>query len=109
MHIKRCTDSIDQANISRYKDLQQIKAANKGLLNHYSQKMISSISRLQDKSSEVVESNIQRNSRCLYLSNTTAVYDSYSIRKSFSQSPDSNQTTPQKCSIFSQETTTHRR
>ena len=61
--------------------------------------MISSISRLQDKSSEFVESNIQRNSRGLYLSNTTAIYDSSSIRKSFSQSPESNQTTPQKGSI----------
>ena len=63
-------------------------------------KMISSISRLQDKSSEVVESNIQRNSRGLFLSNTTAIYNSSSIRKSFSQSPESNQTTPQKDSIF---------
>ena len=46
MHIKRCTASIDKAHISRYKELQQIKAAKKGLLNDYSQKMISSISRL---------------------------------------------------------------
>ena len=66
MHIKRCTASIDQAHLSRYKELQKIKAAKKELLNDYSQKMISSISRLQDKSSEVVESNIQRNSRGLY-------------------------------------------
>ena len=58
MHIKRCTASIDQGHISRYKELHQIKAAKKSLLNDYSQKMISSISRLQDKSSEVVESNI---------------------------------------------------
>ena len=36
MHIKRCTASIDQAHISRYKELQQIKAAKKGLLNYYS-------------------------------------------------------------------------
>ena len=32
MHIKRCTASIDQAHISRYKELQQIKVAKKGLL-----------------------------------------------------------------------------
>ena len=94
MHIKRCTASIDQAHISRYKELQQIKAAKKGLINDYSHKMISSISRLQDKSSEVFESNIQRNSRGLFLSNTTAIYDSSSISKSFSQSPESNQTPP---------------
>ena len=66
MHIKRCAASIDQDYVSRYKELQQIRAAKKGLLNDYSQKMISSISRLQDKSSEVVESNIQRNSRGMY-------------------------------------------
>ena len=62
--------------------------------------MISSISRLQDKSSEVVESNIQCNSGCLYLSNTNAIYDSSCISKSFSQSPESNQTSSQKGSIF---------
>ena len=99
MHIKRCTTSIDQAHISRYKDLQLIKASKKGLLNDYSQKMISSVSRLHDKSSEFVESNIQRNSRGLYLSNTTAIYYSSSTSKSFRQSPDSNQKTPQKGSI----------
>ena len=27
MHIKQCTSSIDQAHISRYKELQKIKAA----------------------------------------------------------------------------------
>ena len=96
MHIKRCTASIDQAHISRYKELQQIKDAKKSLLNDYSQKMISSISRSQDKSSEVVESNIQRNSRGLLLSNTTAIYDSSSISKSFSQSTESNQTSSQR-------------
>ena len=100
MHIKRFTASIDKDCISRYKELQQIKAAKKGLLNYYSQKMISSRSRLQDKSSEVVESNIQRNSRGLYLSNNTTRYDSSSISKSFSQSPGSNQTGSQKGSIF---------
>ena len=109
MHIKRCTASIDQAHLSRYKELQQIKASKKGLLKYYSQKMISSISRLQDKSSEVVESNIQRNSRGLYLSNTTAIYDSSYIRKSFSQYPESNQTTPQRGSmVFTEDNNTHK-
>ena len=62
--------------------------------------MISSISCLQDKSSEAVEANIQRNSRGLFLSKTTAIYDSSSISRSFSQSPESNQTSPQKGSMF---------
>ena len=69
--------------------------------------MISSVSRLQDKSSEVVESNIQRNSRGLYLSNTTSIYDSLSISKRFSQSPESNQTTLQKVQFFSGDNNTH--
>ena len=67
MHIKRCTALIYQYYISRYKELQQIKAAKKGILNDYSQKMISFMSHLQDKLSEVVESNIQRKSRGLFL------------------------------------------
>ena len=33
MHINICTASIDQAYLSRYKELQQIKAAKKSLLN----------------------------------------------------------------------------
>ena len=109
MHIKRCTASIDQAYLSRYKQLQKIIAAKKGLLNDYSQKMISSVSRLQDKSSEVVESNIQRNPRGMYSSNITAIYDLSSCSTICSQSPESNPTNPQKSSIFSQDTITHRR
>ena len=66
MHIERCFDSIYQYHLLRYKDLKLIKAAKKGLINDYSHKMISSISRLQDNSSEVVESNIQLNSRGMY-------------------------------------------
>ena len=56
---------ICQYHLSRYKDPKIIKAVNKGIINNYLYKMISSISRLKDKSSEVVESNIQRNSRCM--------------------------------------------
>ena len=96
MHIHRCPASIDQAYLSRYKELHKIKAAKKGRLNDYSQKMISSISRLQDKSSEVVESNTQRYPRVLFLSNTTAIYDSSSIRNIFIQSPEINQKSSQK-------------
>ena len=38
MHIKICTSSIDQDYLSRYKDLKQIKASKKGLINDHSQK-----------------------------------------------------------------------
>ena len=43
MHIKRCTASTDQDYLSRYKELHKIKSAKKGLLNDYSQKIISSV------------------------------------------------------------------
>ena len=62
--------------------------------------MISSISRLQDKSSEVFESNIQRNSRGLHSSNTTAICDTSSFSTSCIKSPERNPTTPQKGSFF---------
>ena len=55
IHINICRASIDQAYLSKYKGLQKIKDSKKGILINYSQKMISSISRLQDRSSEVVE------------------------------------------------------
>ena len=72
-------------------------------------KMISSISHLQDNSSEVVKSNIQRNSRGMYSSNITAKSDISSFSTSCSKSPERNPKTPQKGSIVSWETITHRR
>ena len=109
MHINKCITSIDQAYLSKYKELQKTKAANKGLLNDYSQKIIYSISRLQDNSSEVIESNIQRNSRGMSSSNITATSDTSSFSTSCRKSPESNQITPQKGSIFLWETIIHRR
>ena len=96
MHIKICIASTDQAYLSIYKDLQLMKAAKKGILNDYLHNMISSISRLQDKSSEVVESNIQRNSRGMSSSNLTATYDTSSFSTSCSTSPYNNKIPPQK-------------
>ena len=66
MHINRFTASIDQAYLPIYKKLYKIKPATKGLLNEYEQKIIYSISRVHDKSSEVVESNIQGDYRGMY-------------------------------------------
>ena len=101
MHAHKAMHSFNQSSsYIKIQGVTAIKAANKGLLNDYSQKMIYSISRLQEKSSEVVEANSQRNSRGLFLSNTTAKYDSSSISRSFSQSTESNQAPPQKGSIF---------
>ena len=62
--------------------------------------MISSISLLQDISSEAVESNIQRNSRGMSSPNITATSDTSSFSTSCSTSPERNQSTPQKVSIF---------
>ena len=62
--------------------------------------MISSISRLEDKLSEVVESNIQGNSRGMYASNITAKYDTSSFSTSCNTSPESSKTTNQKGSII---------
>ena len=51
-------------------------------------------------SSEVVDSNIHRNSGCMYSSNITAISDTSSLNTSCRKSPDINRTTPQKGSIF---------
>ena len=67
--------SIDQYYISRYKDLHQIKSSKKGLINDYLKKKISSISRVQDKSSKVVEKNIWLKSRGMSSSNIYATSD----------------------------------
>ena len=62
--------------------------------------MISSISLLQDKSSGIVESNIQCKSRGMYSLNITKTYDTSSLSTRCIISPESNQMTPQKGSIF---------
>ena len=100
MHIKRLQTSVYQPRLSIYKDLQIIKAVKKGLLNDYLQKMISSVSCLQDKSLEVVESNLQHNSRGMSSSDLTATSDKSPFSTLRCTSPDNNQITPQKCSIF---------
>ena len=43
IHINSSFAAIDKSHLSIYKDLQLIKAANKGLINGYSHKMISSV------------------------------------------------------------------
>ena len=63
MHINRSRNSTNQDHLSRYKDLQKIKATKKCLFNDNLKNKLSSISCLQDKLSEVVHSNIHLNSR----------------------------------------------
>ena len=62
--------------------------------------MISSISRLQDKSLEVVKSNIQCNSNGISSSNLTETSDTSSFSTSYSSSLYSNGVTPQEGSVF---------
>ena len=76
------------------------KSAKKGLINDYSYRVISSISCLQDTSSEVIKSNIQFNSISMYLSNLTTMSDIYSFGTGPSTSSNSNQINHQKGSIF---------
>ena len=104
MHIKIRRDSTNQAHLLRYKDLHQIKSSDKGLLNEYkkrissnaNRKWISSISHLQDRSSEFVESNIQRNSRGMSSSNIAATYDASSFSSSYITSPSKQSSSSQK-------------
>ena len=100
MHIKRCRASIYQARLSIYKELQIIKPDKKFLLNDYFHEVVSSVSRLQDKLSEVVGSNIYRNSRGVYLSNIISASDTSSFSTRCSTSSDNNQIRNQKDSIF---------
>ena len=72
LHINSCFSDIDQSHLSIYKNIQLIKSSKRIIINDYLQKSISSVSRLQDKSSEVVDSNIQINYRGMYSSNLTA-------------------------------------
>ena len=107
MHIYIWFGSINQYHLSIYKDLKAIKTTKKGLINNYYQNMISSVSLLHDKSSEYVESNIQHNSRGMSSSNITALSDASYFRTRCITSPDSNQKSCQKGSIFLLVITTH--
>ena len=100
MHIEIFSSHIYQDHLSRYNYQYLIKASNMGLINDYSRKMIYSISVLQDTSSEVVESNIKRNSSDVSSSNITATSDISSCITSCRKSSNSNQVDHQKGSIF---------
>ena len=82
------------------KGITENQSAKKGLINYYSQKLIFSISQLQDNSSEVAESNIQRKPRGIYSSNITALSNTSFFSTICSTSPERNPETLQKGSIF---------
>ena len=110
MHIKRYTASIDQSHISRYKELQKIKAAKKGILNDYSQKMISSISRLQKKSHQKLLSIIFSVTQevCSYQILLQYIIHPLSAKVLSNLVREIKQVL-KKVQFFSWETTTHRR
>ena len=60
----------------------------------------SSISRLQDKSSKVVQSNIKRNSRGVSSSNRTATSDTTFFNTSCIPSPENNKIIPKRFNVF---------
>ena len=96
MHINSCDYAIDKSNLSIYKYLLYFIANKNGIINDDLHKVISSISRLEDKAYEVIKSNIQCNSRDISLSNVTATsYISSFIPRS-GTSADINQTNHQK-------------
>ena len=91
---------IDEAHLSRYKYLDHFKAAKKGLINDYLHKVIYSISHLQDKSYEFIESNIHRKSSALSLPNVNSISDTSSINTSSSTSSENNKINHQNGSIL---------
>ena len=62
--------------------------------------MISSISRLEDKSSKVVKSNIQHNCRGVYSYNITVILYTSPFSTIYIKYYDINQTNNKKVSIF---------
>ena len=100
MHIKCCFGVIDKYHLSINLKLQHFKAAKKGPINDYYQKMISSISCSQGKISEVIKFNIQRNYRGIFLSNLNLMSGTYSFITGSSTSSYSNKYISSKGSTF---------
>ena len=76
MHIKSFSPAIEKYHWYIYKDIWKQKAYKKIVINDHMHKVNSSISRLQDKSLEVIDNTMYSNSGSRYLSNITAKSDS---------------------------------
>ena len=72
MHIMCCFTQTNKYRISRYKYLRHYKASKKNVIRNHFQKVNTSISGLQDITSEVIENNIHHNYGTRYLSNLSA-------------------------------------
>ena len=64
-HINSCFTAIEKYHPTRYQQLQNFKYVKKGVIKDYPGKTDSTISHLQNKSSEVIESSIHRSSQRL--------------------------------------------
>ena len=64
-HIKSYSAAIEKYHLTRYQQLRKFKYVKKGVIKDYPGKTNSTISHLQNKSSEVIESSIHRSSQRL--------------------------------------------
>ena len=88
-HIKSFNAAIDQAHLWRYKDLHKYKTSKNNLLNEHVHKVFSFIARIQDKSIEVIENTIHRNSVNGSIYNLSATSETFSFGTSSNTSVNS--------------------
>ena len=100
MNIKSFFSVIDKHHLYRFKDLGKYKYVKKTVISDHSHKVNSSISRLQDKSSEVIENGIHNNSRIRHLSNPTTKSDSSLFIAIYSTPPNIKPTSNQQGSML---------
>ena len=81
---------MEKCHIKIYQELQNFKAARKGVIQDYSEKIKASISSLQNKSSVVIESTVQSSSKNITSSNDTKVYEISAFRSASNITTESN-------------------
>ena len=89
IQIKSFNAAIDQAHLWRYKYLHKYKTSKNNLLNEHVHKVFSFIARIQDKSIEVIENNIHRNSVNGSIYNLSATSETFSFGTSSNTSVNS--------------------
>ena len=73
MFIKSCYASMEKYHITRYQELQNFKAAQKGVIQDYSEKIKALISFLKNNLSDIIKSTIHLSSKSTTSSNDTNV------------------------------------
>ena len=87
--------SIDKADLTIYQELQLLKYAKKLIIGDYLEMMNSHISHLQNNSSAVIESNINRRSKIFSSSNISIISYILSFSTCFNKRSEINQTVHQ--------------